>query len=158
MTIIRANRGGLMMVNKKDESFIVWHQLVHQAQKDADYAFDENVEHYIIKTINDFMKNIELCSNNTLLYDFLYHSNQQFAYDIDAIRRIGDKCLILSSFFESATHNNSSHLIDVGKSSYQLVANTNVLTIYEPTVFKHLDNEFIEVVNTLKLIKSTDNA
>lgn len=117
----------------------LWHSLIGEAQHKSHSYFSEEIESYLVfllirnQTVADLTLSIAL--------EYLHAQSKP-----DALQRIGDRCLLLCSFYPEYTNRrilSESDYIEIGRSAYHSI---------HDTLFEVLSKEFIKLKTVLHAI------
>lgn len=135
-----------------------WQSLVIDAELYSGYDFDEDLENYLVLTLDHFTAEDGL-SSSIIALDFLKAMHVSGQLGGNLLRQVGDQCLLLSGLFpECALRKNVSlsYFVTVGQQSYELIAN-NTATVLDPDLFLNLSDNFVglmDVLHTMRLMQS----
>lgn len=128
-----------------------WYQLVSEASSRLGCALNDNVESYLILTLDHYSSDIQL-ADQVLALDFLEGFNNKGRGAIDKLRNTGDRCLILAGFFPSRAQRfnlKPQYFIEIGQQAYHTLAGRSVLQ-YDPGLFEDLCQEFTTLTRLLR--------
>lgn len=117
----------------------LWHSLIGEAQHKLHRYFPEEIESYLVFLLlrNTTMTNLTL----SIALEYLHAQNKP-----DALQKIGDRCLLLCSFYPEYTNRRTlseTDYIEVGRSAYYSVHNA---------LFDTLSQEFIKLKEVLRAV------
>lgn len=129
-----------------------WQALVVEAQELGGIQLDEELESYLVFTLMRYLRRPEM-AHRILALDFLeaFQSSQQ--QRSQALRDVGDQCLLMSGLFPRQAERRRvrvSYYVDLGRSAYQNLADSFTKTAQ---LFAHLAEEFIAAMDTLQAIR-----
>ena len=131
----------LSIINPMASPLAEWYHIYRLAQQRAGYSFTDELENYVILTLDHYTSHAELI-NEVLALEFLEHANLQSSQSCSQMRTLGDHCLILSGLFpENAAKKNVSlnYFIGLGQGCYSLLSDA-------PKQLSQINNEtFIEL-------------
>lgn len=140
------------MDNHNEQSKQIWARSLSHALKTADLEIKPTTQIYLTQLINQYMYDVNLCDHTPIGIMWIEAQSQPNNAKRN-IQDIGDKCLIISSFFpmQAQNHNtNISYYIQIGRSAYGLIADHSHL---DNTIFHELKDKFIPITQTIALIK-----
>lgn len=135
---------------KQTSAIYDWYQLVSEASSRLGCSLNDNVESYLILTLDHYSSDIQL-SGQVLALDFLEGFNHEGRAAIDKLRTTGDRCLILAGFFPGRAHHfnlQPRYFIEIGQQAYHTLAGRSVLQ-YDPQLFDALCREFVTLTRVL---------
>ena len=133
-----------------------WHHLIQLAQAHSGYHFEENLEHYIMITLDSFTHKVDLGSN-IIAIDYLQHQNIESAYDLQCLRNTGDQCLILAGLFtENIKHKyvSTNYIINIGRSCYDRIAAMTRYKLFDQALFAKLRDHFVDIIVTVHQMRT----
>ena len=128
-----------------------WHSIIKEAQANSHIQLNDEIEHYIIITLNNYLTQTDLGSNN-LAITFLENVQNP---DPDKLRKIGDQCLIISGLFPEFTYKKNVSLvyfIDIGKEAYFKISTLDNKNI-QSKLYYTLSQDFMGLVDVIYHIK-----
>lgn len=142
-------------IQLKSTEVLQWHQLVKDAQQTYRHQFCEDVEHYLIMLLQNFVNRPEIAST-IIAADYLagqqhpaWRERQQL------LRDVGDKCLLFSGLFPEMAHKRNisvSYLVNIGRSAYHGVAESANNEKLVAQLFSQLHQEFVCLMDVLQCI------
>ncbi len=129
-----------------------WHNLVSEAEAAAHCQLDETMESYLVFTLMRFCQRPEL-THSIMALEFLDGLQQNGLKQHDALRDIGDKCLLVSGLFPHTARRrlvNISYFIDIGRSAYQHLHER------AHSIYGQLALEFVPMMDVLHALRSLD--
>jgi len=136
-----------------------WYDIVQQSQEKVGYDFDDELQSYLVLTLDHFTTNHSL-SSNIIALDFLENANLTNSQDADKLRDVGEQCLILSGLFPNRvlSKNVSLHyLVGMGRNAYNIIAVVNPIQKYDPDLFFSLCDNFVGLMDILYHMRMIDN-
>lgn len=133
-----------------------WQSLVAEAEVKTGYTFDENVENYIVLTLDHYTKKEELITS-VIALEFLENTNIEKPHDGEQLRNVGDQCLILSGLFpERALRKNVSldYFISMGQQAYLALTDIRLKDNFDPELYKKLSSNFVGLMDLLHAMRS----
>jgi hypothetical protein len=130
-----------------------WHALVNEAQASTRLILHENMESYLVFLLMRFSQSPEL-AESVLAIDFLNAMQTSGTRQIDALRAVGDKSLLLCGLFPGAAekhHVNLSYFTDMGQAAYLTVSE---LQDAEAPLYHELSTKFSTLQSILNALNS----
>ena len=133
-----------------------WYELVKETQHQTGLFFDDHIESYLILTLDKFMLDKTLM-DTPIAIDFLKSIQVTSSQSNHKLRKVGDRCLIISGLFpERASKINLSvsYYIDIGQQAYLTLAERSNIK-FDPELFQNLGLKFLdikEVLNAMRLV------
>lgn len=127
-----------------------WYSLVCDAGSLAGHRLEEDVESYLVLTLDHFTTEIKLAST-VLALDFLASINMPNQADAMKLREVGDQCLILSGLFPERAlrkHVSLDYFIELGKGAYHSISHQESHP-YDPELFYQLSLNFVGLMDIL---------
>ncbi len=132
-----------------------WYELVKEAQKLSECELDENLQSYVVITLDKFTKDDSLISSIICL-DFLESISDLSSSSQDKLRHIGDRCLLLSGLFPGHAKSmnlTASYFTDIGQGAYLTLAERAILN-YDPNLFHKLGKKFHEIADLISKMRT----
>ena len=132
-----------------------WQSLVIEAQVQSGYQFDEELENYLVITLDHFTSN-ESLSHSIIALDFLHALETTGTSGQYLLRTVGDQCLLLSGLFpERALKKNVSlnYFIRIGRQAYAEIAVSQIQSSLSTELFNNLSVHFVGLIDTLNTIR-----
>lgn len=132
-----------------------WYQLVSEARVRLGCSLNENIESYLILTLDHYSADCQL-PDQVLAVDFFEGFNYKGRGAIDRLRSTGDRCLILAGFFPDRAQRfnlKSEYFIEIGQQAYHTLAGRSVLH-YDPNLFDALCREFVTLTQLLLAMRN----
>lgn len=136
-----------------------WKALVVDAQGLSGYEFNEDMENYLVITLDQFTQQVDLGST-VIAIDYLNSNNLSGKSAAIQLRHVGDQCLLLSGLFpERAYKKNVSldYFINVGQSAYSVLAMGHLTKTFDHALFLELSKHFVglmDVLHAMRLMKT----
>ncbi len=134
-----------------------WYSMINEAKETHGYHFDEGLDHYLVLTLDSFLKDTNIKSNILALL-YLENIQHESFKTTQNIRYVGDQCLIISGLFpERAQKKNVSlnYYIELGKSSYLKLATASQHLKLDHELFYRLSTHFVGLMDILHLLRKT---
>ncbi len=129
--------------------------LVKEAAEQTGYRCDDQVEHYLVLTLEQFMTDNHLATAVVAL-DFLLALNSLGQEGGGKIRKVGDECLLLAGLFPERAarkHVSLEYFIGVGQQAYHLLTHANFQWVYDPELFTKLSKDFPHLIDVLQTMR-----
>ena len=129
-----------------------WQALVADAEELCGVRLDEELESYLVFTLMRYLRRPEMV-HRILALDFLEAFQQSHPQRIEALRDVGDQCLLFSGLFPRRAERRRvrvSYYVDLGRSAYQNLADSLTKITH---LFARLAEEFIAAMDTLQAIR-----
>ena len=132
-----------------------WRDLVDEAAMQAGYHCDDNIEHYLVLTLDHFTTDNHL-SSAVVALDFLLALDSMGREGGGQIRKVGDECLLLAGLFPERAarkHVPVDYFVGIGQYAYQLLTQTHFKMLYDSELFAKLSNEFPHLIDLLQTMR-----
>ena len=132
-----------------------WQSLVAEAEVKTGYTFEENIENYLVLTLDHYTQQHAL-THGTLAIDFLASLQNTTTKSGDQLRQVGDECLLLSGLFpERALKKNVSlhYFIGMGKQAYLALSDARLQHRFDPALYQQLSGDFVGLMDLLNAIR-----
>jgi len=129
-----------------------WQALVAEAEILAGVQLDEELESYLVFTLMRYLRRPEM-AQRILALDFLEAFQHKHPQRSEALRDVGDQCLLYSGLFPRRAERRRvrvSYYVRLGRSAYQNLADSLNKTA---DLFAHLAAEFVAAMDTLQAIR-----
>ena len=129
-----------------------WQALVAEAEDLAGVQLDEELESYLVFTLMRYLRRPEM-TQRILALDFLEAFQHTHPQRSEALRDVGDQCLLYSGLFPRRAERRRvrvSYYVRLGRSAYQNLADSLNKTA---DLFAHLAAEFVAAMDTLQAIR-----
>ncbi len=146
---------------KRDEFIIqptsqaIWHHVVKHAHEQSGYQYDEDIENYLVMTLENFLTDSAFATETVALKLLQNTSIDQEASKGD-LRAVGDECLLISGLFpERAYKRNVSlgYYIGAGKQAYNTLSHHDGEACHNAALFAALSQHFVGLMDILHLIR-----
>lgn len=139
---------------------ILWQEYIQLAAKECKADLTEDQESYLVFLLMRYMREQKLISNIIAL-EFLESFNKSGSLKHDALRDVGDKCLLFSGFFPKLSIKRRvsiGYFIDIGRSAYHELANiNNAKNLGLSELYNNLAQNFINLSDILQNLKQGNN-
>jgi len=132
-----------------------WYVLVKETQAQVGLYFDEHIENYVILTLDKFMNDNSLITTPIAL-EFLKTLKITSRASNHRLRKIGDRCLILSGLFPEhiqKTNVSTTYYITIGQQAYLTLADRAHLKL-GPELFYKLGLKFVDIKELLNAMRN----
>ncbi len=129
-----------------------WQALVAEAEELSGVQLGEELESYLVFTLMRYLRRPEM-AQRILALDFLEAFQQSHPQRNEALRDVGDQCLLFSGLFPRRAERRRvrvSYYVKLGRSAYQNLADSLTKTA---DLFALLAEEFIAAMDTLQAIR-----
>jgi len=136
-----------------------WQGLVAEAEVVTGYEFDENLESYLVLTLDRFTTENGLVSS-VIALDFLESTSIIHKRNGLVLRDVGDQCLLLSGLFpERALKKNVSlnYFIGVGQQAYLTLTDIRLKHDFDAELFEQLSHNFVGLMDLLHAMRTMTN-
>jgi len=129
-----------------------WQALVAEAEELTGVQLGEELESYLVFTLMRYLRRPEM-AQRILALDFLEAFQHSHPQRNEALRDVGDQCLLFSGLFPRRAERRRvrvSYYVKLGRSAYQNLADSLSKTA---DLFTLLAEEFITAMDTLQAIR-----
>lgn len=129
-----------------------WHALVNEAQASSQVILPENTESYLVFLLMRFAQTPELVES-VLALDFLHSMQAVGSRQVELLREVGDKSLLLSGLFPGIAekrHLKLTYFVDMGQSAYLSVSELEAST--DRNLYLSLSEEFKNLQGVLNAL------
>ncbi len=133
----------------------IWYHVVKDAHRESGYQYNEDVENYLVITLEKFLTENEFASE-TVALRLLDNINLENITQGERLREVGDECLLLSGLFpERALKRNVSlnYYIGAGRQAYKTLSHQSAESFHNPVLFDLLSKHFVGLMDILHLIR-----
>ena len=133
-----------------------WHALVNEAQASTALILPENIESYLVFLLMRFSQAPEL-AESVLAMDFLNSMQASGTRQVELLRDIGDKSLLLSGLFPGIAekrHVQVNYFSDMGQAAYLTVSELEADEV--AALYHALSQQFIPLMQILKALGLPD--
>ncbi|KAB7765855.1 hypothetical protein [Xanthomonas maliensis] len=130
----------------------LWQALVREAGQRIARPLDESREHYLVFVLLRFQRDAHLLSRTQALA-WLHAQEQVGSVRADALRDVGDGCLLIAGLFPGVAQRRRlslDYFIDLGRGAYAEVADTRCS---DAGLFADLASSYRELVRTLAALR-----
>lgn len=132
-----------------------WQDLVDEAAEQAGYHCDDQVEYYLMLTLDHFTTDQHLATAVVGL-DFLLAMDSMGREGGGQIRKVGDECLLLAGLFPERAlrkHVPLDYFAGIGSQAYQLLTQAHFKRLYDSKLFAKLSNDFPNLIDVLQTMR-----
>ncbi|MCH9769988.1 MAG: hypothetical protein K0U12_03830 [Gammaproteobacteria bacterium] len=139
-------------------SIAEWHDLVLEAEQQCGMQLNEELQNYLIITLDSYTTDKKL-TKNILALEFFDSLQQTGKQGVQQLRIVGDQCLLLAGLFpESAERKNVSpaYFTQIGEQAYAIIAVKHTNRYFDRDLFLQLSQEFIglkELLYSMRILK-----
>lgn len=133
-----------------------WYQLVCDACQSCNINLPEDIEHYLVLTLDRFTKNSKIASSK-IGEEYLQGCQLSLGEKERALREIGDKCLILCGFFPGLAERRRvriHYFVKMGQRAYQHLSSSTRTS--ESKLYAGLAKEFVSLMDVLQSMREVD--
>lgn len=130
----------------------LWQALVAEAAALSGVQLDEELESYLVFTLMRYLRRPDM-AQRILALDFLEAFQHTLPQRSEALRDVGDQCLLFSGLFPRRAERRRvrvSYYVSLGRSAYQNLADSLSKTA---DLFARLAEDFIAAMDTLQAIR-----
>lgn len=132
-----------------------WRKLVIEGQQKAGFQLTENIENYVVITLDAHTTNVEL-SSSVIAIDFLKNIHVKSTHNLQTLRMVGDQCLILAGLFpDRAKRKNVSadYFKNLGENAYYVLSFATIASKADHRLFYQLFENFSDMIEILKSMR-----
>lgn len=130
-----------------------WHALVNEAQASTRLVLNENTESYLVFLLMRFSQTTRLMES-VIALDFLNSMQKTGHRQIELLRDVGDKSLLLSGLFPGMAnkhHVKLDYFTSMGRAAYLSVSELQERTVAE--MYFQLSDQFITLQQILQAMR-----
>lgn len=153
------------MSSKEDNTHLVllpssmaqWHALIEEARQSSSIELSEELESYLVFLLMRFAKNPEIVTS-VLALEFLQNQHLFKKDNQQAMRDVGDKCLLFSGLFPKIAERKRvsiDYYVKLGQSAYSSLSNTSEKNELSH-LFEKLCVHFVGLMDVLQAIRHLD--
>ncbi len=134
-----------------------WRALVTEASQSCRISLCEDVESYLVFLLMRFTGSPQM-AHKVMAMEFLHSINRLGSQKTQALRDVGDQCLLYSGLFPGRARRRRvrvSYYVNIGKSAYMSLANLGRYT--DTTLFAALAAQFVPLMDVLQTMREVDN-
>lgn len=102
----------------------LWQALVREGEREAGCALGEDVESYLVFALMRHLRDEQMVAR-VMALDWLQAHELPGRGRVDALRDVGDRCLIVAGLFPGQARRrrvDAAYFVDLGRSAYETVA------------------------------------
>ncbi len=148
------------VVEPKESIVAEWYDIVREAESTSGLSVSEELENYLVNLLFRYMDKPEI-ADAVLSLEFLRAEQQLFFTPYNELRKVGDQCLLYSGLFpERALRRRLkvSYFVELGQLSYQSASKKAINEGDLASLFKHLSERFVRLMDILQSIRSLPGA
>jgi hypothetical protein len=133
-----------------------WQRAVQEAARVAVTELDEDRESYLVFLLMRYLRAADLL-RAVLALEFLESFDKPRRHRCDALRRVGDQCLVIAGLFpEQAARRRVrlSYFVELGRSAYSGVAEAEAAVNAE--LYHGLAATFVDLADVLRALRSRE--
>jgi len=138
-------------------SLAQWHALIEEARASSSVALSEDLQSYLIFLLMRFSKNPEVATS-VLALDFLQNIKKLKTENQQALRDVGDKCLLSAGLFPGRAKRRVqlSYYVELGQQAYSSVSVYHKNQLSE--LFSNLCYHFVGLMDVLHAVRELDTS
>lgn len=147
------------MIFENKKSLHIWQIQIDRALLESDLSLENYTKTYLAHVLNQQMLNKNLIDHHAISRLWL-DALEEKKFSAQKIKATADRCLIICGLFPNqAQIKNTSitHYIAIGKTAYASLAHHSAKSSIENSLFLELNHKFIEVAQTIAIIKRFKN-
>ena len=137
-----------------------WRKLVVEGQQKVGFQLTENIENYVVITLDAHTTNTEL-SSSVIAIDFLNNIHVKSTRNLQRLRMVGDQCLILAGLFpDRAKRKNVSadYFKNLGENAYYVLSFATIASKADHRLFYQLFENFSDMIEILKSMRMVEQS
>ena len=145
-----------MNIQLQPSTILQWRALVLDAKTQTGHSIDENLECYLVITLNEFTRECQLASRVVAL-EYLKALEYERNKGTKVLRHLGDHCLIISGLYpDHAKRKNVSldYYIGMGRQAYNYIATTPTPEQFDANLFFRLSHHFTKLMEILQAMRN----
>ena len=134
-----------------------WQDLVTEASQACRISLNEDIESYLVFLLMRFSCSPQMASK-VMALEFLETLNSYGVQKSQALRDVGDQCLLYSGLFSGRARRRRvrvSYYVNIGKSAYLSLAEFGRKS--DNSLFSSLANEFVPLMDILQSMRELNN-
>lgn len=134
-----------------------WQTLVTEASQACQIALSEDIESYLVFLLMRFTGSPQI-AQNIMALEFLHSTNKYGVQRSQALRDVGDQCLLYSGLFPGRARRRRvrvSYYVNIGKSAYLLLSNKGQSA--DTDIFAGLAKQFVPLMDILQAMREVNN-
>lgn len=134
-----------------------WQDLVTEASQTCRISLTEDIESYLVFLLMRFSCSPQIASK-VMALEFLETLNSNGVQKSQALRDVGDQCLLYSGLFPGRARRRRvrvSYYVNIGKSAYLSLAEFGRKS--ENNLFTNLANSFVPLMDILQSMREVNN-
>jgi hypothetical protein len=131
-----------------------WQELVKEAEAFNGVILDEELESYLVFLLMRYMQKPEMVAR-VLALDYLNGSQTQGSERSEAMRDVGDQCLLFSGLFPNRARRRNvkvSYYVTLGQSAYHHLSGLTQAAL--SSMYDNLARSFVDLMDTLLAIRN----
>lgn len=139
-----------MKVLANSNPFILWEEIIHEAQASCETNLEKDIEGYLVMMLMRFMDKPEILQQimaTELLQTLLKPSLGRAS----TLQDVGDSCLIFSGLFPGIAEKRLvkiSYFVNLGRGAYVSISQAS------NDIYSHLAKEFVSIMDVLQSIRN----
>lgn len=134
-----------------------WRDLVAEASRSCQISLHEDIESYLVFLLMRFTDSPEMASK-VMALEFLHSINRYGTQKSQALRDVGDQCLLYSGLFPGRAQRRRvrvSYYVNIGKSAY--LSLSEYTRNSDNNLFAVLAKEFVTLMDILQTMREVNN-
>lgn len=132
-----------------------WHSLVLEGQSSVGFQLHENIEHYLVVTLDAYTTDMRL-SSAVIAVEYLQNIHVISTLKMRALRDVGDQCLLLSGLFPDRAKRkrvSEDYFMLLGQNAYHVLSYAHHAKKIDQRLFFQLGENFSELIQVLKAMR-----
>lgn len=132
----------------------VWYDIVHEAEKSCTTMLQQELESYLVFLLIRYTRRADLAAQ-VMATAFLKGLHAPPMQRIEALRTVGDQCLLLSGLYPKVAqkrHVRIGYFVGLGRSAYSASSSIH------NDLYAQLGAQFVAMMDILQSIRKTDSA
>lgn len=140
-----------MRNNSREQILTQWYELVKETQDLTGVFFDDEISSYLILTLDKYTLDISLL-DRPISTEYLKALEISSALNIQNLRKVGDRCLIISGLFPDRARKIISvrYYTEMGQQAYLAVSDRHT----NSSLFYNLGLKFVEIKDVLTAMRT----
>lgn len=137
-------------------SMAQWYSLLQDAKHTVGSHLNEDIEHYLALTLDGFTHDTTSLSN-AVATDYLESIKLESQQDANTLRKVGDRCLVLSGLFPERAQKcrvTLDYFVTIGRQAYYSISYVKSYAANDPELFQALCNRFVELTDVLSAMRN----
>ncbi len=148
------------ILEPKESVVAEWYDIVREAEVTSGLELSEELENYLVHLLLCYMDKPEI-ADAVLSLDYLRAEQHFSVTPYNELRQVGDQCLLYSGLFPERAERRRlkiSYFVELGQLSYQSAAKKAVKESDLSSLFRHLSQRFVRLMDILQSMRSLPGA